>query len=143
MLEQYDVLVWIDCKHLLNKVIHKNIVDLLEKYPSYDIFNLQHPVRTRVQDELECTIRIKVENKEHGTKFLEKIKDFISPFILPETCIIIRKNTASIKDVFNHCYNLLRHYKLRRDQNIYNYAFYEKNIVPLVLPSPVILLNNG
>jgi len=142
ILEEYDILVWIDCKHLSNKVIYKNILNLFEKYPAYDIFNLQHPVRTLVQDELKCTMRIKVENKEHGTNFLEKIKDFVSPFILPETCIIIRKNTASNKDVFHHCYNLLRDHNLRRDQNIYNYSFYEKNIIPLILPTIPILLNN-
>lgn len=141
--EEYDILVWIDCKHLSNRVIHTNIVNLFEKYPTYEIFNLQHPVRTRVQDEIECTMRIKVENKNYGNAFLNKIKDVVSPFVLPETCIIIRKNTASIKDVFHHCYKLLNLYNLRRDQNIYNYAFYEKNIIPLVLPTPSILLNNA
>ena len=143
ILDTYDILVWIDCNKLLNKIIYKNIIGLLEKYPEYNIFNLRHPVRKTIQQELETTIKIKVENKEYGTEFLNKIIDFKSPFILPDTCIIIRKNTDSIKDVFKHCYTLIDTYKLKRDQNIYNYAFYEKNIIPLILPKIPILLNNS
>ena len=142
ILESYDILIWIDCKQVSNKIIYKNIIDLLEKYPEYDIFNLQHPVRKTIQEELEITIRTKVENKEYGTEFLKKILEFKSPFVLPETCIIIRKNTSSTNDVFEHCYALINTYKLQRDQNIYNYACYEKNIIPLILPTIPILLNN-
>ena len=143
ILYTYDVLIWIDCKRLLNTIIYENIIGLLEKYPGYEIFNLQHPKRTSIQQELEYTIKVKVENMEYGTTFLKKIKDFVSPFILPETCIIIRKNTTSTKDVFKHCYTLINTYRLKRDQNIYNYAFYERNIIPLVLPTIPILLNNA
>lgn len=52
------------------------------------------------------------------------------------------KNTSSTNDVFKHCYTLINTYKLKRDQNIYNYAFYEKNIISLNLPTIPILLNN-
>ena len=142
ILETYDILVWIDCKKLSNKIIYKNIINLFDKYPEYDIFNLQHPKRTRIQQEIEYTIRTRVENREFGINFLKKIERFQSPFILPETCIIIRKNTTSTKDVFRHCYTLINSYKLKRDQNIYNYAFYEKNIIPFILPTIPILLNN-
>jgi len=143
VLKKYDILIWIDNKQLKHKVLYKNIIELLEKNPEYDIFNLQHPVRTDFKDEILETIRLKVENKDYVNTFLEKVKDFKSPFLLPETCVIIRKNTDSVNDVFKHCYNLLLTYKLKRDQNIYNYAFYEKNIIPLVLPSISDLLNIG
>lgn len=143
ILDTYDILIWIDCKQLSNKITYKNIIKLLEKYPDYDIFNLQHPERKSIQEEIEFTIKTEVENKEHGEKFLKKVSDFKSPFTLPETCIIILKNTTSNKDVFNHCYTLINTYKLKRDQNIYNYAFYEKNKIPLILPTIPILLNNS
>jgi len=143
ILDTYDILIWIDCKKLSNKIIYKNIIGLVEKYPEYDIFNLRHPSRTSIQEEIDFTIRARVENKEHGNEFLTIISDFKSPFTLPDTCIIIRKNTTFTKDVFNQCYNLINTYKLKRDQNIYNYAFYGKDKIPLILPTISILLNNS
>lgn len=69
ILESYDILIWIDCKRLSNKIIYNNIISLLEKYPEYDIFNLRHPARKTIQEELKYTIRNNVENKEYGTEF--------------------------------------------------------------------------
>jgi hypothetical protein len=133
-LKNYDIIVWVDNKQVkyLNKLIYKNIIELINKYPKYDIFNLKHPHRNTIQEELKITIRIGLENKHSGIYFLNYIKNFVSKFKLPDTSIIIRKNTELTNNAFEHCFNLMKKYKLKRDQNIYNFALDQKNITPFI-----------
>jgi hypothetical protein len=135
ILKSYDIIIWIDSKEIHNphNITYKDIINLLERYPTTSVFNIKHPNRNTAQEELAITIKTKVENIISGRKFLNLIKNFKSEFFLPDTCFIIRKNTKEINDIFEYCFELLKIYKLKRDQNIYNYAFHEKNIIPLVL----------
>jgi hypothetical protein len=134
-LKEYDVIIWVDNKKIpeLVKLTYENIIKIINKYPASDVFNLKHPDRKTAQEELLETIRTDVENKQAGEYFLNYIRGFISKFDLPDTCIIIRRNNLLINETFEHCFNLMKKYKLKRDQNIYNFAFDEKNITPVLL----------
>lgn len=137
-LQDYDIIVWIDNKRFnkpdkMNKITYKQIINILDTYPESEVFNVKHPRRKTIRQELIETIRIGYENVKEGREFLDTIKDFNSSFALPDTCVIIRKNTVSVCDVFQHCFDLMMKYKLKRDQNIYNFAFDSKNITPTIL----------
>ena len=73
---------------------------------------------------------MKYENIEPAKQFLEKIKDYKSNFLQPDTSIIIRKNNKIINDAFKYCYDGLIEYKLKRDQNVYNYIMDRENVLP-------------
>jgi hypothetical protein len=135
ILKSYDIIIWIDSKTINkpNIMTYDKVLNLLEKYPTTDVFNLKHPDRKTIQEELATTIKLKVENKIPGQKFLKQIKNFKSSFSLPDTTLIIRKNNKKINDIFEYCFELMKKYKLKRDQNIYNYAFDNKGVIPLVL----------
>lgn len=135
ILKSYDIIIWIDSKTINkpNIMTYDKVLNLLEKYPTTDVFNLKHPDRNTIQEELVTTIKLKVENKIPGQKFLKQIKNFKSSFALPDTTLIIRKNNKKINDIFEYCFELMKIYKLKRDQNIYNYAFDNKGVIPLVL----------
>jgi hypothetical protein len=75
-------------------------------------------------------MKLQYENIEPAKQFLEKIKDYKSKFLLPETCIIIRKNNKLINDAFKSCYDFLIENKLKRDQNVYNYIMDRENVLP-------------
>ena len=74
-----------------------------------------------------------IENKESGEIFLNYINNHISKFDLPDTCLIIRKNTPIVNEAFEYCFMLMHKHKLKRDQNIYNYALDKKEITPIML----------
>jgi hypothetical protein len=131
-LKDYDIIVWMDNRQMINmyKFKYENIIKLVELYPNYDLFNLKHNERTTIKEELIETIRLKYENIEPAKQFLEKIKDYKSNFLLPDTSIIIRKNNKIINDAFKYCYDGLIEYKLKRDQNVYNYIMDRENVLP-------------
>jgi hypothetical protein len=134
-LKDYDVIIWIDNKRIaeLNKLTYEKITKIVNKYPECNVFNLEHNVRKTVQEELLITLEKNLENKESGEYFLKYIENYISKFNLPDTCIIIRRNNLLTNETFEYCFNLMKEYKLKRDQNIYNYAFDKKNITPILL----------
>jgi hypothetical protein len=134
-LKNYDIIVWVDNKriHDVNKLTYKHIMKIITKYPACHVFNLKHPCRNTVQQELLETIKLDLENKNSGAYFLRYIRNFISNFGLPDTSIIIRKNNPLINETFEYCFNLMKQYKLKRDQNIYNFAFHLKNVTPILL----------
>ena len=98
-----------------------------------DVLNLKHECRTTMQEEVNETIKYKCENKQQGIKYLEHIKNYVSKFDLPDTCIIIRKNNLETNNAFEYCLEMMKIYGLKRDQNIYNYALDNKNITPILL----------
>jgi hypothetical protein len=127
VLKSYDYVVWIDSKLLPVGISYAKLLKLITNNPTKKIFNKTHPQRSSAQEELEITIKSEQENKKNGLDFLNLIKDFKSPFHLIETSSFIRKKDNETEEVFNECYSLLKKYKLKRDQNIYNYAFHLKN----------------
>ena len=139
-LSAYDIIVWLDSSKL-RRVLYDNICSLFEKYPGYDVFNLRHPQRKTMQDELRFTLRWRIENAS-GSKFLQTISDFKSDFDLPETCVIVRRNQTNVNDAFAKCYGLINEYHLKRDQNVYNFALHGI-VVPKVLPTIAAVLNES
>jgi hypothetical protein len=136
VLQQYDIIIWIDNKIFREKNIMKNITyekieQLFYSNPNVSVFNIQHRERKTIHQELMTTI--KIENSIPGTLFLDKIKNYKSTFDLPDTCIIIRKNDSTINNTFRQCFDLMKEYKLKRDQNIYNYALDNNGVKPILL----------
>ena len=133
-LKNYDVIIWIDNRmiHNLIKLNYEKITNIINNSTS-DIFNIKHPSRNTIQEELLETLKLNLENKQSGEYFLKYIDTFISKFNLPDTCIIIRRNNLSTNETFKYCFNLMKEFKLKRDQNIYNYALDKKNIIPVLL----------
>jgi hypothetical protein len=134
-LKNYDIIVWVDNKriHDVNKLTYGHIMKIIKKYPMCHVFNLKHPYRNTTQEELLETIKLGLENKKYGEYFLRYIRNFISKFKLPDTSVIIRRNNPFINETFEHCFTLMKQYKLKRDQNIYNFAFHLKNVTPILL----------
>jgi len=136
-LENYDVIVWVDNKmiskpNIINNLTRNKIINLFQSYNTL-VFNIKHPERKTMQEELALTIKLGVENTEPGKQFLQHIHNYVSKFDLPDTCLIIRKNHSKVNEAFEHCFALMQKYKLKRDQNIYNYALDEKEITPILL----------
>ena len=135
-LRKYDIIIWSDSKNfkknIFSQITYEKIIERLNNYPNYDVFNWKHPERNTAQEELLETIHYNLENKEPGEYFLNFIKDHVSKFNLPDTCIIIRKNNLIINEVFEYCFELFKKFKLKRDQNIYNFAFDTKKITPIL-----------
>jgi len=133
-LKNYDIIIWVDNKRIkdLEKLTYEKIIKITSK-PQCDIFNLKHLERTTIQEELLKTIELNLENKESGELFLKNIRNYESKFILPDTCIIIRKNNQLINKTFEDCFELMKKYKLKRDQNIYNFSLDQNNITPILL----------
>lgn len=136
-LKNYEIIVWVDNKKIndLNKLNCKKIQEIINRYPKHDIFNLKHPHRNTPQEELLITIELGIENKESGEYFLKYIDGFISKFDLPDSSIIIRKNNLLTNEALEYCFYLMKEYSLKRDQNIYNFALDNKNLIPVLLNS--------
>jgi len=138
ILKDYDILVWVDNKifknqKILDNIEYKKIINIINNHPNDSVFNFNHFARKTMQQELIETIKIGYENKESGKFFLHDNKHYTSKFILVDTCVIIRKNDSKINEAFEYCFELMKEYKLKRDQNIYNFAFDAKNITPVIL----------
>ena len=134
----YDIIVWIDNKRFIEKdnmnmITYDKIMTILNKYPNHSIFNVNNLHRRRIHQELEETIKIGYENEIAARNFLEVIKYYTSTFNLPDTCVIIRKNTPHVNEAFAYCYELMKIHGLKRDQNVYNYAMDSKKITPMLL----------
>ena len=136
-LQNYDAIVWIDNKiisktNLINNLTYNKIINLFKSYNTL-VFNIKHLERKTIQEELELTIKLNIENAESGQDFLNYINNYTSKFDLPDTCLIIKKNDQNVNVAFENCFALMTKYKLKRDQNIYNYALDEKGITPILL----------
>jgi hypothetical protein len=137
-MKNYDIIVWADSKIICNDNVMKNltyevIINLFQSHNNNLVFNFKHPIRKTMQEELKVTIECLFENKESGENFLNYINNYISKFDLPDTCLIIRKNISIVNEAFEQCFMLMNRHKLKRDQNIYNYALDQKEITPIVL----------
>jgi len=133
VLHRYDWVIWIDSSLSNLSVSYDKCVKLIREYPCIDSFHLTHNVRSTIQEELIYTMDIDFENKETGTIFLEKIKDFVSPYPLSSNGFFLRNTKPDTNDAFKNCFRLLNQYGLRRDQNVYHYAIHETNMKPLML----------
>lgn len=113
--------------------MYEKINQILNIYPNGIIYNKKHPKRTTIQEELNRTIKLNLENIFNAKKFLKLLDLFESKFDLVETGIFIYKNVPEVKEILFNCFNLMKEYGLKRDQNVYNYAFKDSNIIPILL----------
>lgn len=132
VLQAYDIIIWMDSK-VAPIITFAKLQNLWKQYKNTEIFNLKHHIRKTPQEELKMTISMGIENITPGTHFLQMINHMKFDFGLPDTSIIIRKNTAAVNAAFAYCFELMQTYKLKRDQNVYNYALHMKKIVPTML----------
>lgn len=133
VLQRYDWVIWIDTSLSNWSVSYEKCIELIKKNPSIDAFHLTHNVRSTIQEELMLTMDIGVENKETGSIYLEKIKDFVSPHPLSSNGFFLRNTNPDTNHAFQNCFQLLNQYGLRRDQNIYHYAIHETNMKPMMV----------
>jgi hypothetical protein len=126
-LEKYDIVIWLDNKCLPTCIKSRDIATLFVRYKYVKLFNLKHPIRNTIKEELDITISYGVENNIKGNEFHEIIKDWIDNIPLSDTCKIIRVNDNSTKNLFKYIYELLNKYQLKRDQNIYTYGISKFN----------------
>ena len=99
----------------------------IEKIIIGKIDNPENPeYRETTQEELTETIKIGLENKASGRKFLNKIKSFTSPLKLSDLCNFARTTDKKTNKAFEHVFDTLRKYKLKRDQNAFIWALHDK-----------------
>ena len=133
VLQRYDWVIWIDTSLSNWSVSYEKCIELIKKNPSIDAFHLTHNDRSTIQEELMITMDIGIENKETGSIYLEKIKDFVSPHPLSSNGFFLRNTKSDTNIAFENCFRLLNQYRLKRDQNIYHYAIHETNMKPLMI----------
>ncbi len=137
-IKNYDIIIWIDSK-MINKpntmknMTYQHITELVTTHPTCSIFNIKHPTRKTMQQELSVTIVNRLENKPAGGYFMDLLGNYVSKFDLPDTSVIIRKNELAVNVAFEYCMELMTTYKLKRDQNIYNFALDAKDVTPILL----------
>lgn len=131
ILSGYDIVIWCDSK-TLRKELNINTDTIIKLFAdnNYKLFNVKHPERTTLQEELNVTIENSVENRENGIRFRDEIGDRLYKTNLVDSMLIIRKTDKETNDLFTHVFNLLREKGLKRDQNIYNHAIDEINYSP-------------
>ena len=134
-LKDYDIIIWVDNKKTseIHRLTYQYIIDLFENNSECDIFNLKHPERSTVQEELLITLKYNLENSESGKNLLIFFDNYVSKFDLPDTCVIIRKNNWLINETFKFCFEVIKECKVKRDQNIYNFCLDQKNVTPILL----------
>lgn len=127
LIRQYDIIIWCDtkCLNRLNTLNTASIYSLFES-SEYKLVNLVHLHRKHLQDEVNATLRLKLENKDNGEKYVKEVKQLKYDTLLPDTSFIIRKNDIATNELFEHVYTLLETKGLKRDQNVYNHAIYER-----------------
>jgi len=129
ILHTYDIIVWIDSKTLkrLNFVYDK-IIKVVDNDKL--IYFIKHLHRYSPEQELNITIRRKMENHKNGLKLLDEIKNIKFNSHLPETMCIIYKNINDpldkdyhkTIDVLDDIYSNIINKGILRDQNIIQYV---------------------
>ena len=122
-LKDYNIIIWMDSKCLPFITSSIDIARLFLNNPGIELFNLEHQIRGKsIKQEIKISFR-KNENRENAMHYLNNvIQNFVDPIHVPDTGKIIRLNNHEINNAFNHVYNLINKYQLKRDQNVYTYA---------------------
>jgi len=131
ILKHYEIIVWCDNKLLAridNKlIINKRKIMSLFTDTECTLVNIRNPSRTTPQQEINTTVKCHNENRKNALKFLQQIQHIVYSTPLTDNCLIIRKTDALTNSLFEHVFNLLRTYGLKRDQNVYNHAIQDIN----------------
>lgn len=128
VLKPYHVIIWIDSKQdrlkQLSNLSRTKILNLLKSKKSL-LYLRPHPVRKTPQQEIKLTVNVKLENNK-AKLFYEKIKNIDYGLKLPELCLFMRINEQITNKMLAHVFTLHKTLGIKRDQNIFNHAVYEK-----------------
>lgn len=124
LIKQYDIIIWIDSKTLTKKLhLDKDKITGLFQEDPCKMFFIKHDRRIHAKEELEITCRLKIENKNEATVFLEKVKDIKFCVPLPDTHCFLYKNTPENVQLLQKVYESLLEHGLKRDQNIIQHVW--------------------
>ena len=128
ILHKYDIIIWRDSKNLFElkrlNIQKKKIIKLFNNNIN-DLFLFKHRSRLSSKQEILKTLQLNIEDRKNGVILYNKIKNIKFTTLLPDTeCMIYSKNNIGI---LNKVYNEIIKNKIRRDQNIIQYAFYKHN----------------
>ena len=125
ILHKYDIIIWHDTKRLdILDIKKRNLIKLFNNNIN-NLFLFKHRDRLSSKQEILKTLQLNMEDRKNGVILYNKIKDIKFNTLLPDTeCMIYSKNNIGI---FNKVYNEIIKNKIRRDQNIIQYAFYKHN----------------
>lgn len=124
ILKKYDYVIWLDSKLLQTKtyISYPKVLKLIYRNYNVSLFNKLHQYRKTTEEELQVTIKYKLENDLAGKNFLELASTIKNKPALVDTELIIRKRDEETDDVLKECFNLMKSHKLKRDQNVYSVA---------------------
>jgi len=124
ILRNYEYVIWIDSKliNLRTQLSYTKVLNLIHVHPHICLFNKKHPDRKTTEEELQVTIKYKLENELPGKNFLEIASAIKNKPDLVDTAIFIRKRDHETDNVLRECFNLMKIHKLKRDQNVYSVA---------------------
>ena len=100
------------------------------KYLNYTLYNLEHPFRNNIFDEISIVVEIGLEKESMANKIRKRyIKEkFPDNNGLIEGCLIIRKhNEKDCINLMNNWFEEIEKYSYR-DQLSYNYALWKTEI---------------
>jgi len=135
ILKQYDTIIWIDSRVIKYKVNSNKLSFSSEKINNIitksknnnSIFIMPHYSRKTIEEEINITITLNLENKINGELFKNKINNLKINTCLLDSCCIMYNNTNENINIFKNIYDELISNGLKRDQNIIPYVFYIKN----------------
>ena len=132
ILRQYDVIIWTDSKTTVTKLLKRwpgndsnyidNVIRLVKSNPSRDLFLWKHPARTHARQEISLTMRTNQENKASGEHLMSIVKSKKFNVTLPDTCVMIIRNTEKTLASLEAVYTRLLEMGISRDQNIIQYS---------------------
>lgn len=127
-LEEYDILIYIDCKYLRRRSVSiqrkplPSYDEILKNIENYDVLFEKHPWRTQIKDEIDCTIQKQLENREEVLTYYNNRKNKKHSIDLIDTGYIIRRQNERTKHLMVSVYEQLLQHNLKRDQNVFNYV---------------------
>lgn len=126
--KDYELSIYIDASYVINGDLNELLLRVLN--PSFDLYLLQHPERSRIFQEFSAVIYYKKEKKKivNLVKKRYKEKNFPDNLALTENCIIIRRhNNKNIIKLMKAWWNEIKKYSYR-DQLSLNYAIWKLNL---------------
>lgn len=132
-LSYYDIIIYIDSKYVrrgsvsMKKTQLPSYDEIIRNMEKYDFLCEKHPWRTQIKDEINCTIRKKLENKEKALTYYNNRKKKTHSIDLIETGYIIRQNNERTAQILKRVYDELFQHDLKRDQNVFNYVLDDMN----------------
>ena len=130
-LEEYDILIYIDCKYLRRRRVSIHSIqrkplpsydEILKNIENYDVLFEKHPWRTQAKEEIDCTIQKNLENKKEVMDYYNNRKNKTHSVDLIDTGYIIRRQNERTNHLMRTVYEQLLQYNLKRDQNVFNYV---------------------